>query len=86
MTAPILGTAPRLQSKHLRGACADQRALFRHTFPDGAPLTVRSVDRAVRAGLDVRWLVRLLPAPARAEYERATAPAWAEYERAPASA
>ena len=66
---------------HLKGACADQRALFQRTFPDGAPLTEEFVDTALKARLDILWLTHLLPPPARAKYMRARAPAWAKYQR-----
>jgi hypothetical protein len=52
----------------LKGACANQRALFKATFPDGASVTVASARKARRAGLDVLWLADLLPAPLDAEY------------------
>lgn len=72
----------KITLKHLRGACKEQRALFRATFPDGAPLTQESLDTAIAAGLHVSWLASRLPLRARAEYDRAVAPAKAEYSRA----
>ena len=88
MTKVTRRRTPRLTDAMLRraGACADQRAIFRATFPDGAPLTLAAWRTASAAGLDINWTHQLLSASARAEYERATAPAWAAYERATAAA
>ena len=41
----------RITLKHLRGACPDQRRLFRRTFPKGAPITKAAVNKALKAGL-----------------------------------
>jgi hypothetical protein len=57
----------------LRGACRSQRALFRKTFPDGAPVTMSAARKAKEAGLDVLWLTNLLPKPLDADY-------WAKYK------
>lgn len=54
----------RITIKHLRGACKDQRMIFRETFPKGAPLTGKAMAKAVAADLDVLWLRRLLKGPA----------------------
>ena len=54
-------------------ACRAQRYLFAQTFPDGMPVTLRNLAEAIRAGLDVGWGVGMLPAPARAEYDKAIA-------------
>ncbi|WP_168709670.1 hypothetical protein [Rhodanobacter lindaniclasticus] len=67
-------------------ACLDQRDLFVATFGDKAKIGPRNMAKAIKAGLHVFWLERLIPAPARAEYKNATAPAWAEYEKAMAPA
>jgi hypothetical protein len=53
----------------LRGACRSQRALFRKTFPDGAPVTMSAARKAKEAGLDILWLIELLPKPLDADYE-----------------
>ena len=69
-------------------ACPDQVETFSKLFPKGAPVSMRSLAKAQKAGLDVFFLERLLTAPAWAEYKKITAPAWAEYEKitAPAEA
>ncbi len=68
------------------GACEDQVALVRQHWPHGAPVTVPTLRKAMRLGLDVDWLTRFLLAPALAEYRKVTAPAWAEYVKARAPA
>jgi hypothetical protein len=52
----------------LRGACKSKRALFRKTFPDGAPVTMAAARKAQKAGLDVLWLDEILPEPLDADY------------------
>jgi hypothetical protein len=71
---------------HLVGACEEQRALFQKTFPDGAPVNEDSVDKALAAGLDIIWLARLLPPPARLQYECMTAAARAARKQTIAAA
>jgi hypothetical protein len=44
---------------HLRGACANQVAIFRKIFPDGATWP-DDIDQAHNAGLDVMWPVQNL--------------------------
>ena len=63
----------------LKGACEDQRKLFRKVFPDGAPITVAAARKAQKAGLDVLWLVNILPSPLYAEYLAKCKPLDAEY-------
>ena len=69
-----------------RNACPSQVDTFTEVFPDGATVTLANLARAHKAGLDVGWLINLLPAPARAEYRKAIAPAWAMADKAIASA
>jgi len=68
------------------GACSDQQELFVDTFGQSAKLTRRNWARAIKVGLSVSWMGRLLSAPAWAEYEKARDAAWAEYEKARAPA
>ncbi len=75
------------------GACTDQVALVGEHWPNGVPLTVPSMRKAFRLGLDVEWFAQEVlsteeydeyerqRAPLRAEYERQQAPLWAEYQR-----
>ena len=77
--------------------CKPQLRKFRKVFPAGAPVSVRSLAKAQKAGLDVLWAEHLLTGPTLAEYEkgarsasveykRATGPAWAEHEKLTRSA
>lgn len=66
----------------LKGACREQRELFKSTFPDGAPVTVAATRKARKAGLDVSWLVRLLPSPLYKQYWDAIAPLDKQYQDA----
>ena len=75
-----------LTSRMLGGACPGQRRKFRKAFPEGAPVTLRGLQAAQRAGLDVWWAVSLLPIPAYSAYFTATAPARSAYDAATASA
>jgi len=69
----------------LRGACSEQKRLFKTEWPGGAEATLENVLRAVELGLDMPWGTRWFPAEARAEYERQEAPIRAEYQRQEAS-
>ena len=62
-------------------ACPDQVETFSKLFPKGAPVSMRSLAKAQRAGLDVFFLENLLTGLALAEYEKVRGPAWAEYEK-----
>lgn len=71
-------SVPRVTATMLRrlGACSDQVATVEREWPNGAPVTVATVRKAYRLGLDVDWLAnKVLPALALAEYQRVTA-AW----------
>jgi len=67
-------------------ACSGQVRLFERTFPKGVRVTLRNLNRAVKAGLNVAWAVNLLTPEQQAEYKKARASAWAEYEKATATA
>ena len=63
-------------------ACDEQVEIVEREWPGGIPVTVPSIRKALRLGLDVGWFAeRVLPAPALAEYDKITAPAWAELLR-----
>ena len=62
-------------------ACADQLRKFAKVFPKGAPVSMRSLAKAQKAGLDVFFCECLLAGPAWAEYHRVTGQALAEYHR-----
>ncbi|HUT58135.1 MAG TPA: hypothetical protein VNA25_09840 [Phycisphaerae bacterium] len=77
------------------GACEVER--FKALWPDGATLTMKNAEIAVRE-LDVDWFVdTIMSPPARAAYynarakawaacDKACAPAWAAYDKARAQA
>jgi len=76
----------------LRGACSEQKRIFKAEWPGGAEATLENVLRAVELDLYLPWGTRWFTAEARAEYERQhapiraecdrqMAPIWAEYER-----
>ena len=60
-------------------ACPDQVETFSKLFPKGAPVSMRSLAKARKAGLDVFFLERLLTGLALAEYKKIRDRAWAEY-------
>ena len=65
----------------LRGACEDQRDLFRRLFGRQVTLTLELAEKHA-ADFDFSWAAQnLLPVPLWAEYERQEAPLWAEYQR-----
>jgi len=63
-------------------ACADQVELFRATFGAAAPVTEANVLRALRAGLNVRWLAGHAPPPAWETCYAVIIPAWEAYRAA----
>jgi uncharacterized membrane protein YqiK len=62
-------------------ACNEQVRLFAATFGASASLTLKNLNKAIKAGLQINWLTNLLTPENWAEYKRVRAPAWAEYER-----
>ena len=66
------------------GACEVER--FKALWPDGATLTMKNAEIAVRE-LDVDWFVdTIMSPPARAAYHKARAKAWAACDKACAPA
>ena len=88
-------TAERLREM---GACGDAVKCVEREWPRGVPVTVQSIAKAFRLGLDVEWFASCIltasawveyekaMAPARAKYQKVTAPAWAEYGKVKDSA
>ena len=74
-------TSPRITLAMLRGACKEQRDIFRKKWPKGADATLENVLRAQALGLDLSWGTRWFTPEALAEYDRQRAPLLAEYER-----
>jgi len=69
----------KLTLSALKGACVEQRTLFKKLFPNGVVPTVELAEKHASV-FDWNWAAEhLLSAPAWAEYDRVTAPAWAKY-------
>ena len=71
-------TVEMLQEHH---ACSSELLKFHQVFPNGAPVSMRSLAKAQNAGLNVFFAERFLTGPARAEYEKVKGTAWAEYQK-----
>ncbi len=89
--------APRITLAMLRGACKEQRDIFRKEWPEGAEVTIENVRRAQELGLSLLWGERWFTADALKAYDEAiahslkvyleaTAPAREVYEEAIAPA
>ena len=63
------------------GAYPEEVEQFQELFPKGAPVSMRSFNKAQKAGLNVFWAEALLTGPALAEYEKVRGQAWSEYEK-----
>jgi hypothetical protein len=74
-------TVPIITLRMLRGACSEQKRVFKAEWPAGASATLENVLRAVELGLDLEWGRRLFSPTARAEYDQQEAPLRAEYYR-----
>ncbi len=84
MTRSTIITAAMLRKA---GACRRLLAKLAAEWPDGAPVTVEIVTRAIDLGADLHWAVnKLLSAPARRAYDEATAPAQRACDEATAPA
>ena len=63
-------TTPRITIGMLRGACKEQRDIFRKEWPEGAEVTIENVRRAQELGLDLSWGERwFTPLPLKAYAE-----------------
>ena len=76
-------TAERLREM---GACGDAVKCVEREWPRGVPVTVQSIAKAFRLGLDsdvdVEWFARrTLTDSALAEYGKVKDSAWAEYQK-----
>ena len=71
-----------------QGACSGQVEIVRREWPEGVPVTMAALRKALKLGLDAEWLLDFGPVSARAAYEKVRAAAQAAYEkvRAPALA
>ena len=55
MTEHTARLAPRITIGMLKGACRDQRAIFKAEWPQGADVTIENVRRAQELGLTLSW-------------------------------
>ena len=78
MSVPII----TLDMLRQHDACSDQQELFVATFGQSAKLTRRNWARAIKVGLSVSWMERLLSDAALAEYVKVRDAALAEYVKA----
>ena len=60
----------------LKGACREQRAIFRKEWPEGVEVTLENVRRAQEIGLRLEWGKRWFTPEAGKAYDEAIAPAW----------
>ena len=75
-------TTPRITIGMLRGACKEQRDIFRKEWPEGAEVTIENVRRAQELGLNLVWGEQWFTAPARKAYNEARVPALKAYDAA----
>ncbi|MBK7330575.1 MAG: hypothetical protein IPI85_16310 [Dehalococcoidia bacterium] len=71
--------APRITLAMLKGACKEQRDIFRAEWPEGVDVTIENVRRAQELGLALAWGEHWFTVPAKKAYREATAPARKAY-------
>ena len=71
----------KLLREHDKSCFEEAIALFTKHWPSGVTPNVRTLTKALKLGLDVSWLTRLLEGTALAEYEEAMKAVHAEYSR-----
>ena len=79
MTEHTAGLAPRITLRMLRGACEEQRAIFKAEWPEGVDVTLENVRRAQELGLSLAWGERWFTPQALKAYHEATAQVWKAY-------
>lgn len=90
-------TTPRITIGMLRGACKEQRDIFRKEWPEGADATIENARRARELGLNLAWgehwftaaaleVYEEAPFQARKVYLEAVTQAWEAYIEATAPA
>ena len=77
---------PRITLAMLRGACKEQRDIFRAEWPEGVDVTLENVRRAQELGLTLAWGEHWFPADPWKAYYAAVAPARKAYEEATSQA
>ena len=70
-----MAETPRITLAMLKGACREERAIFRKEWPEGVEVTLENVRRAQEIGLSLEWGKRWFTPEARKAYDEATAPA-----------
>ncbi len=63
------------------GGHCNQVEVFEEIFPDGAPVTMRSLKKARDARLNIVWSKCLLSDPALEKYKKAQGRAWKKYQK-----
>ena len=81
-----MSATPRITLAMLKGACHEQRHIFRTEWPNGADATLENVQRAQAIGLNLDWGTRWFTPEALAEFQRVRAAAYAEFQRVTAPA
>ena len=77
---------PRITLAMLKGACKEQRAIFRKEWSDGAEVTIENVRRARELDLNLSWGEGWFTVAALKAYREAIAQAWVAYIEATAPA
>ena len=77
-----MAESPRITLEMLKGACREQRAIFRKEWPKGVDVTLENVRRAQEIGLSLEWGKRWFTPEARKAYDEAIAPARKAYHEA----
>ena len=70
-----MAETPRITLAMLKGACREQRAIFRKEWPKGVDVTLENVRRAQEIGLSLEWGRGWFTPEAAKAYDEATAPA-----------
>jgi hypothetical protein len=68
----MMTDVPRITLDMLRGACKEQRDIFRAEWPEGAEVSVENAFRAQELGLSLLWGERWFTAAAEEAYREAT--------------
>ena len=81
-----MAETPRITLAMLKGACRDERAIFRKEWPEGVDVTLENVRRAQEIGLSLEWGRGWFTPEARKTYAEAIALADKAYHEAIAPA
>ena len=67
---------PRITLAMLKGACKEQRDIFKAEWPKGVDVTLENVRRAQELGLTLAWGEHWFPADPWKAYNEAIAQVW----------